>query len=173
MKRELRKKFRALRNNLSANRRETASRQIQEKLLFLSSRFDRIASFSSFQNEIDLFSLNCSLAQQGRLLLPRREKGTLRFFLVTELLLNQDCLFEPDPSRCASVDLSIRDLLLVPALAFDADCFRLGYGKGFYDHFIKDHAGIYAMGIGFSEQFSLDPLPRDPWDQPVCDLLLS
>lgn len=173
MKSELREKFRLLRKELSATRRETASRQIQEKLLSLCLSFDRIASFSSFQNEIDLFSLNQSLAEQGRLLLPRREKETLRFYLVKELPLRHDFLFEPDPSRCVDVELSARDLLLVPALAFDADCFRLGYGKGFYDHFIKENAELYSVGVGFIEQLSLHPLPRDPWDQPVCDLSLA
>ena len=44
------------------------------------------------------------------------------------------------------------DLVLVPCTAFDADCFRVGMGKGYYDRFLPrcTHAG--KIGIAFEVQ---------------------
>ena len=44
------------------------------------------------------------------------------------------------------------DLVLVPCTAFDADCFRVGMGKGYYDRFLPrcTHAG--KIGIAFEAQ---------------------
>ena len=41
------------------------------------------------------------------------------------------------------------DLVLVPLLAFDKKGFRVGYGKGFYDRFLKTCRGD-VLKIGFS-----------------------
>ena len=44
------------------------------------------------------------------------------------------------------------DLVLVPCTAFDAGCFRVGMGKGYYDRFLPrcTHAG--KIGIAFEAQ---------------------
>jgi 5-formyltetrahydrofolate cyclo-ligase len=60
----------------------------------------------------------------------------------------------------------------VPALGFDKDLYRLGYGKGYYDQFLARARDIPSIGVGFKEQLCQEPLPRDPWDIPVKELLL-
>ena len=44
------------------------------------------------------------------------------------------------------------DIILVPLLAFDSKKVRLGYGKGFYDRYLKKNKKILTVGIAFSFQ---------------------
>lgn len=43
-------------------------------------------------------------------------------------------------------------LALVPGMAFDAACHRLGRGKGYYDRFLSAHPDIYKIGVCFPFQ---------------------
>ena len=42
--------------------------------------------------------------------------------------------------------------MLIPLLAFDKNNDRLGYGKGFYDKFLKIKKNIITIGVAFSFQ---------------------
>lgn len=61
------------------------------------------------------------------------------------------------------------ELVLVPGLAFDRRGYRLGQGKGCFDHYLQKH-DIPAVGIAWSWQL-LDIVPNDPWDRPVDTLI--
>jgi 5-formyltetrahydrofolate cyclo-ligase len=45
---------------------------------------------------------------------------------------------EPDPQTCPKVQVEDIDLVIIPLLSFDSQGNRVGYGKGFYDRFLKD-----------------------------------
>ncbi len=55
-----------------------------------------------------------------------------------------------------------RTVCFVPALAFDRSGNRLGYGKGYYDRFLKDFGGI-TVGLCYSD-FLVDVLPVNSYD---------
>ncbi len=57
------------------------------------------------------------------------------------------------------------DLILVPALGFDRENFRVGYGGGYYDRFLADYSGI-TIGLCFGELISETVYPNE-WDVPV------
>lgn len=62
-------------------------------------------------------------------------------------------------------------LLLVPALAFDDDGYRIGYGRGFYDALLaKLPEEVLTVGVGFEAQMHLQ-VPLEPHDWPVTGLL--
>lgn len=50
----------------------------------------------------------------------------------------------------------------VPALSFDCRGFRLGYGKGYYDRFLKNFSGI-SIGLCYDD-FLVDVLPINSYD---------
>ncbi|MDI3328850.1 MAG: 5-formyltetrahydrofolate cyclo-ligase [Alicyclobacillaceae bacterium] len=58
------------------------------------------------------------------------------------------------------------DAVLVPGIAFDRLGRRLGYGKGYYDRFLRRVPGAAKAGVAFAGQW-VDRLPADPHDVPV------
>ncbi len=54
-------------------------------------------------------------------------------------------------------------LMLVPGVAFDKRGFRLGYGKGYYDNYLKNKPSVMKVGICFSMQIC-DELPASDND---------
>ncbi|MEO9826233.1 MAG: 5-formyltetrahydrofolate cyclo-ligase [Paracoccaceae bacterium] len=61
-------------------------------------------------------------------------------------------------------------VLVVPLLAFDSACHRLGYGAGHYDRTIeklKDTAPILTFGFAYAAQKLETLLPIEPTDQPL------
>ncbi len=58
------------------------------------------------------------------------------------------------------------DALIAPLLAFDEDCYRLGWGGGYYDRTLAANSGIKAFGFAYAAQF-VDNLPRGQHDWPL------
>ena len=95
-------------------------------------------------------------------LLPVIEKKNNMNFYSWEknqaLFINQFGMLEPDKTK-----KKIPNFMLVPMLAFDKHNYRLGYGKGFYDRYLKKFKNIVTVGVAFSFQRH-HKLPRDKND---------
>ncbi|MDR1822077.1 MAG: 5-formyltetrahydrofolate cyclo-ligase [Oscillospiraceae bacterium] len=81
----------------------------------------------------------------------------------------------PAPDETAQeLPLSELDLVIVPALAFDKNNYRLGYGGGYYDRFVVrlDRRKTYLLGIGRRELL-LPKVPRDRHDCSVDEVILG
>ncbi len=80
-------------------------------------------------------------------------------------------LSEPVPETCEQVQLTNCDFILVPALAFDRNGHRLGYGRGFYDRALT---GVKSpkVGLAFKFQIQQDSLPHDSFDI-AMDMVVS
>ena len=66
------------------------------------------------------------------------------------------------------------DILLVPLVAFDKYNYRLGYGGGYYDRYIKKISNIkkiLTIGLAFSFQ-KIDKIPINDYDEKL-DFILS
>ena len=100
------------------------------------------------------------------ILLPVAEKNNLMNFYQWKkndvLTVNQFGILEP-----IKAEAKIPDVILVPLLAFDKDKFRLGYGKGYYDRYlkkyIKQYKDIMTVGVAFSFQ-KHNKLPINKYD---------
>ena len=127
-----------------------------------------ISAYCAFRDEMDPAPLTTQLRAQGHpIALPyiTGKKQPLRFHLHNpgDLL---EChpmgLLQPLPSA----PVVEPDILLVPLLAFDRMCHRLGYGGGYYDRTIeglRSRKPITAIGIGFSYQ-EVSIVPVGPHD---------
>jgi len=59
------------------------------------------------------------------------------------------------------------NIVLVPLLAFDASCYRLGYGGGYYDRTLagmRRQSNLLTVGIAFEWQ-RVAMVPRNKYDQ--------
>jgi 5-formyltetrahydrofolate cyclo-ligase len=71
----------------------------------------------------------------------------------------------PEPSAVVGVPPDQVDLILVPAVTFDREGFRLGRGGGYYDRYLS---GTKAYTVGLArEKLLFDVLPREEHDIPV------
>lgn len=73
---------------------------------------------------------------------------------------------EPTTPGCTTLEFwanPIPTLVWVPLLAFDPVGYRVGYGKGFYDQFLREATSVWKVGLSLSPPLT-QPLIHDSWD---------
>ena len=173
----IRKEYRKIRNQLSSKRKEEASKAALQALLPLKEKRSYVLSFASKKNEIDLWPFNLILAKEQKLLLSLVVKEHLVPYVIQdfdkELTLNLEFkILEPNPSLSKQIPVSEISCVLVPALAFDKNNHRLGYGLGYYDRFLSSLSNCQKIGIGFKEQFYSKTFPVEEFDISLDEVLL-
>ena len=58
------------------------------------------------------------------------------------------------------------DLLIVPALCFDRQGYRLGQGGGYYDRYLEKYDGVFTAGL-CRAALLMDAVPREEHDRRV------
>lgn len=159
-KNSLRKKYKAIRNNIGEYNCKEYSNRIAEELF--SSEFyvnsDIILAYASIGDEVETYSIiNHALQHGKKIALPYCIPNTrnMKFYYInsiSELKKGSFGVLEPDPNSCEEYK-GDKATILVPALAFDKDGFRMGYGKGYYDRFLSSFTGI-KVGLCYSECIS-------------------
>ena len=80
-------------------------------------------------------------------------------------------VMEPGPNSPPAIP----DILLVPLLAFDRACRRLGHGKGYYDRTLQGlratDPAVLAIGVAFALQ-EVERVPTDAYDQ-TLDMVIT
>lgn len=69
---------------------------------------------------------------------------------------------EPTTNPC---DKQMMDLVIVPALCCDKNNYRLGYGGGFYDRFLKDFSGTKIVCL--PQDLVVNDVFAEDYDVPV------
>ncbi len=159
LKSELRKIHLANQKNLLPQERTEKSKQIANAFFqnFDLSRIEFLHCFLPIEkfNEIDtnfIFQKIWRDFPQIETLVPRVNLQTdkienLIFAPETEIVKNAWEIFEPTNNE--SIETEKIDVVLIPLLCFDARGFRVGYGKGFYDKFLKN-CRVDCLKIGLS-----------------------
>ena len=73
------------------------------------------------------------------------------------------------PNDAEPIKPDERTVCILPALAYDHNRVRLGYGGGYYDRFLAAFAGI-SVGVAY-DQTILDSVCAEPHDRPVMVLV--
>jgi 5-formyltetrahydrofolate cyclo-ligase len=72
-----------------------------------------------------------------------------------------------EPAEGRTLDVAEIDLVVVPGVAFDRSCGRVGYGRGYYDRFLgKRRLGVAAIAIAFALQI-VDRVPSGAIDRRI------
>ena len=127
--------------------------------------------YAAVRGEIDLSPLARELARRGvPLAYPITERaGVMHFRLAEPRELIPGRFGIPEPSAACPVPTpDSRSVCLGPALAYDEDGYRIGYGGGYYDRFLVGFCGI---SIGIADKISEKPIPHETHDLAVNYLL--
>lgn len=96
--------------------------------------------------------------------LPGNEMEARRVAAAAQLIRHRYGMLEPGED-CPVVPMSALDLILVPGLAFDRQCRRLGQGGGFYDRYLERYSGPTVALC--RDCFLLECVPCEPHDRRV------
>ena len=172
-KRALRERLIAVRSGLSPAARQAASLAIAGRLAGLPAwRLARtVALHAPLGAEVDTAELaRLARAAGKRVAWPRiSPTGVALEFAccdADELVPGPARALEP-PRTAPSLSLDAIDLVVVPGVAFDASCRRLGRGRGHYDATLaRLRHGTARVGLAFDEQV-VDRVPAEPHDVPL------
>lgn len=180
-KKTTREKFKSLRMRLSREEVLTKSARIK-KLIFGLSEFTRAKTIAFYvakqaSREVETEEMiKESLIADKRVLVPIVDKAARKIFFSelrdydSELAPGEFDILEPKPSYRRLVPSTESDLMIVPALVFDLQGHRLGYGGGYYDRLLRELASIKPslpfVGLAYELQV-VDKLPKTSRDVPV------
>ena len=177
-KKQLRKAMLQKRKELSDSETTVKNSVITEKLLELekvqSAEF--ILPFVSARGEVGTREFISKCLEAGKTVaVPRCIDGSNMEFCVIHTFddLEKGMYGIDEPKEYCEViraEDAENSVLIVPALCFDANGYRLGYGKGYYDRFISRYKG-YTVGVCYSE-FITDDIPVDGYDRCV-DIVIT
>lgn len=131
---------------------------------------DTVLGYAPIGCEIDVWPfLERAISEGKRVALPRTHgEGVMTFHYV-------GTLGEAEPTGAFGIREPREDaplyegegtaLMLVPGMVFDRDGFRIGYGGGYYDRFLRGRR-VATLGIVYRD-FILARLPRGRYDRAV------
>ena len=175
-KKEIRKKIRTLKGEQTQSQKESASEKIAAGLLMLEeiSSSHTILLYHSLPDEVLTISLIEYLhSPEGgnkRIILPivEGEYLTLKEYNPEELECGYRNIMEPSGEK--DVDPSEIELAVIPGVAFDSMCNRMGRGKGFYDKLLP-YLKCPKIGLGYDFQI-VESVPCCPHDIPL-DMVIT
>jgi len=170
-KRALRRAVLAERDALSGTERAAQSEAIVDRLLGLeeATGAGAVLAFWSFGSEVDTTPLIDRLRSLGTTVsLPRIENGDIVPVVWTPgSSMTETSFGSREPTDGRVLEARELDLIVVPGVAFDRSCRRVGYGGGFYDRLLaRTRDGAAGVAIAFGVQV-VDEVPTGPLDRLV------
>ena len=169
----LRNSIKQIRSKISVPYRARSSTQICNRIRALEEyrRAKSVAMYFAINGEIDLSTLWHSAPLQGKFCYfpVLNQNSTLSFLPATPktpFKNNRYGIPEPDVSRDLAIPIEELDLIIMPLVAFDTRCTRLGMGSGYYDRTLVNKKNCMFLGVAYQFQ-KVDFLIPEPWDVPL------
>ncbi len=164
-KARLRKQFLDARDSLSADFIKITSKQIRDSLrkvdFFRNAK--SIGSYFAIGSEVKTQEILQEILNLGKqVALPKVVKNTLIFKKITnfsDLEVGNFSVMEPK-DRCEII--KNLDVILVPAIALTREGYRLGYGFGYYDKYLKEKKAK-TIALSYAKQI-IKSFPHDDHD---------
>lgn len=179
-KKILREKMIGLRNNLTIEEYLNKNRYIQNQFnsLEFRSSFHSFMSYVNMGYEVKTIEIIESLLKDGKkvtvpmCITKTTDLVASQIFSLDELQPSIFGLLEPKKEFVRPTPPRDIEIVLVPGLAFDRIGNRLGYGKGYYDRFLKKLTpNVLKIGLGYNFQV-IKRIPVDHFDIPL-DIIIT
>jgi 5-formyltetrahydrofolate cyclo-ligase len=170
---EIRRQMKRMRRALTATEQLEAGRSVEDKVLTLEllTTPQRIFCYLAARNELPTEQLILTLIDKGHTVAIPFSLPDGQMF--PRILRNLDDLIEGHYNIPTSKGPELEGsptLALIPALAFDRQGNRVGYGGGYYDRFLKKHPTMTRIGIGYDFQL-MNMVPTEPTDMSLHVLI--
>lgn len=142
--------------------REEKEYLLMQKTFELVKPFKTIFTYVSIKNEVDTKKLIQKLFVLKNILVPETTKvmRTVRLESIKDLSADKlgNLKSGTRPTKL------IPDCVIVPLLGFNENCYRIGYGGGFYDRYLAEKHQM-TIGLAFDEQ--LNKFEPEKYDIPL------
>lgn len=171
-KEALRRLYKQRRREVSKEDHELLSQQILERVKVFLEKNSDLEHFHVFfpiatQKEINTFLIKNHLVSKGKTVYTSRVIPGSLTMETLKLESNTDFYLDdwgiPIPTKYELVEPHAIQVVFIPLLAFDQEGSRIGFGKGFYDVFLKGlEAEVFKVGLSFFEPEV--KIPSEPHD---------
>ena len=138
-----------------------------------------ILLYKAYNNEVDTDLIFSQAKKDGKTVaypLSTLENGEpdLCFYVIddlNELKSGFKGIKEPDTGKDPKGFTGKADICITPGVAFDKSCHRIGYGKAFYDRFIRQNEPGTVIGLAYDLQMT-DEFETEESDRKV-DIVIT
>lgn len=153
-----------------------------EKIRSAISVFEKIEATDSFHHASNILlynSLPDELSTKGairkwnkikNIFLPRVNGNELEVLPYDVSMIERGSFNIDEPIGESLSDISVIDLIIVPAIAYDQNGNRIGRGKGYYDRLLQK-VSVLKIGVGYDFQL-ITHIASEPHDIPV-DIIVT
>jgi len=176
LKDNIRKSMLKERKEMKIENVSTFSNKIIEKIMKLPEFINckNIMLYLSFNNEVNTYAFaKWCLENDKKVIVPYCIKETREIIpyeinnLQNDISKSTFGIMEPKHAILKKSNIEDIDLIIVPGVAFDKLCNRIGFGAGYYDRFLpKKSKDTSTIGIAYDYQV-IDKIPTDDYDVPL------
>lgn len=128
----------------------------------------KIGIYLSYKHEVDTWKLIEEFKTQKEFYVPIVRGKEMYFTLYQDKMIkNKYGIDEPIDKQ--EINKEFLDLMIVPLVGYDANCYRLGYGGGYYDRYLKDF-NAPTIGLAYSFQY-IEHYQSEDFDIPLDDII--
>jgi 5-formyltetrahydrofolate cyclo-ligase len=175
-KSELRREYTHMREAMDQKEVDRLSEKIIDTILKLPvfKRAETVMVYLNFKNEVDsLKMIEESFKAGKKVLIPYCKKETMEIIpaelndIEKEIVRGKNGYLQTRKECVKPVPVEDIDLVIVPGIAFDKRCYRLGFGAGYYDRFLRK-LNFEKPTIGVCYDFQIiHSIPTEPHDVPL------
>lgn len=178
---EREEKKKRLRSYMKERRSQNENRDVKERLLvenFFKAVFEEsegagthlnLFVYLSYSSEAPTDKLIESMQKDGHTVYAPRVNGQVMEVVEykEDFTLSKFGIREP----VGEVYKGNIDVAVIPLLAVDKRGYRLGYGGGYYDRYLKENPKVLRVGYCYDFQV-LEDIPQEAWDEKL-DMLVT
>lgn len=159
-KKRLRREILTIRNSLPPLIRQQKSDKIIQTVYDVEAykNAEVILTYVDYQSEVITSHLiEKALLDGKKVFCPKVSGNDMDFYRIRSLdVLEEGYKGIREPEAGEKFIDAANPLVLIPLAAFDKNCHRIGYGKGFYDRFLtrmsENGIDVYMLGLGYECQ---------------------